>query len=207
MNIRTPLLDVSGFDATPALSPGEREALTSLGWHLRRRRSYDPALPQWQDIHRLLAPLDAARLAMRDQPDTPLHRRSSLDATGLVLSRCAEEGTAFWGWPEEAWVRLIGEDRHAFERPWPGWLDQTVGPYVAAYGYLLCGFGAFHRLGAFNRIALVERVFGCEAVGAALDAIYSKLEGWGYRPAARTKGCARSSCRPSWSTAAPVCRT
>ena len=183
MSVPAPLFDVSGFDRTPALSPGEREALAFLGWHLRRRRSHDPALPQWRDIHRLLAPLDAARLAMRDQPDTPLHRRSSLDAVGLVLSRCAEEGTAFWGWPEEAWVRLIGEDRHAFERPWPGWLDQTVRPYVAAYGYLLCGFSAFHRLGAFNRIALVERLFGREAVGAALDVIYSKLEGWGYRQA------------------------
>ena len=185
MSTRAPLLDISGFDRTPALSLGEREALASLGWNLRRRRSYDPALPQGQDIQRLLAPLDAARLAMRDQPDIPLHRRSSLDAVGLVLSRCAEEGAAFWGWPEEAWVRLIGEDRHAFERPWPGWLDQTVRPYVAAYGYLLCGFSAFHRLGAFNRIALVERVFGREAVGAALDAIYSKLEGWGYRQAGK----------------------
>ena len=183
MTTRAPLLDISGFDRTPALSPDEREALTSLGWQLRRRRSHDPALPQWRSIQRLVTPLDAARLAVRDRPDTQLHRRSSLDAAGLVLSRCMEEGTAYWGWPEEAWVRLIGEDRHAFARPWPGWVDQTVRPYVAAYGYLLCDFGAFHRLGAFNRIALVERVFGREAVGAVLDAIFSKLEGWGYRRA------------------------
>ena len=115
------LLDVSGFDRTPTLSAGERDALTSLGWQLRRRRSHDPALPQWQEVGRLVAPLDAARLAIRDRPDTQLHRRSSLDGVGLVLSRCAEEGVAYWGWPEEAWVRLIGEDRHAFARPWPGW--------------------------------------------------------------------------------------
>ena len=183
MTTRAPLLDISGFDRTAALSPDEREALTALGWQLRRRRSHDPALPQWRSIQRLVTPLDAARLAVRDRPDTQLHRRSSLDAAGLVLSRCMEEGTAYWGWPEEAWVRLIGEDRHAFARPWPGWVDQTVRPYVVAYGYLLCDFGAFHRLGAFNRIALVERVFGREAVGAVLDAIFSKLEGWGYRRA------------------------
>jgi integrase len=178
-----PLLDLSGFDRTPALLPGEQEALVSLGWQLRRRRSHDPALPQWQRIRRLLAPLDAARLALHDRPDTPLHRRSALDAAGLVLSRCAEAGTAYWGWSEEMWVRLLGEDRHAFERPWPGWLDQTVRPYVAAYGYLLCGFAAFHRLGPFNRLALGERVFGRAAIGSALDAVYTKLEGWGYRPA------------------------
>jgi hypothetical protein len=100
-----------------------------------------------------------------------------------VLSRCAEEGTPYWGWPEEAWVRLIGQDRHAFNRPWPGWVDQTVRPYVAAYGYLLCGFDAFHRLGSFNRLALVWRVFGREAVGLALDRVFAKLEEWGYRSA------------------------
>ena len=57
------------------------------------------------------------------------------------------------------------------------------GPYVAAYGYLLCGFGAFHRLGAFNRQALVGRVFGRDAVDLALDRLSAKLESWGYRSA------------------------
>jgi integrase len=182
MSTPAPVLDVSGFDRSPALSPDEQEALASLGWHLRRRRSHDPTLSGWTAIGRLLAPLDAARLALH-RPDTALHRRSALDAVGLVLSRCAEEGAAYWGWPGEAWVRLIGEDRHAFERPWPGWLDQTVRPYVAAYGYLLCGFAAFHQLGPFNRLALAERIFGREAIGGALGAVYSRLEGWGYRQA------------------------
>lgn len=92
------------------------------------------------------------------RPDTALYRRSALDGIGLVLSRCAEEGTSYWDWPEEAWVQLIGQDRHAFAQPWPDWVDQTVRPYVAAYGYLLCSFGALHRLGSFNRLALAWRV-------------------------------------------------
>ena len=128
-----PLLDVSGFDRTPALRPGEREALASLGWQLRRQRSQDPALPQWRGIQRLLVPLDAARLALRDQPDILVHRRSGLDAVGLVLLRSAEEGIAYWGWPEEVWVRLIGEDYPAFARPWPIWMVRPcVRPCVAA---------------------------------------------------------------------------
>lgn len=178
MTAPAPLLDVSGFDRTPALSPGEWEALASLGWQLRRRRSHDPALPQWGAVGRLLAPLDAARLALH-RPGTALHRRSSLDGIGLVLARCAEEGAAYWGWPEEAWVRLIGTDRHAFARPWPGWVDQTVRPYVAAYGHLLCGFDALHRLGSFNRLALAWRVFGRGAMDHAQERITAKLEGWG----------------------------
>ena len=182
MTTSAPFLDISGFDRIPVLSCDEREALTSLGWQLRRRRGYDQTLPQWDVIRRLLVPLDAAKLALH-RPDTALHRRSALDAAGLVLSRCAEEGAAFWSWPEETWVRLIGPNRHAFARPWPDWIDQTVRPYVAAYGYLLCGFDALHRLGSFNRLALAWRVFGREAIDHAQERIASKLEGWGYRSA------------------------
>ena len=178
-----PLLDITGFDRTAALSQSERDALTTLGWQLRRRRSHDAELPEWDVIGRLLAPLDAARSELRDRPDTPLHRRSAKDAVGLVLRRCAEEGTAFWGWSDDAWVKLIGENRHAFAQPWPGWVDQTVRPDVVAYGYLLCGFDAFHRLGSFNRLALAWRVFGHEAVEFAQQRIFSKLEEWGYRSA------------------------
>ena len=165
MTAPAPLLDVSGFDRAPALSPGEREALASLGWQLRRRRGHDPASPQWGVVGRLLAPLDAARLALH-RPGTALHRRSSLDSIGLVLSRCAEEGAAYWGWPEEAWVRLIG-------------MDQTVRPYVAAYGHLLCGFDALHQLGSFNRLAPAWQVFGRGAMDHAQERITAKLEGWG----------------------------
>ncbi len=98
MSKSAPLLDVSAFDRSPALSPDENEALAFLGWQLRRRRSYDPTLPQWSAIGRLLAPLDAALLALH-RPDTALHRRSALDAAGLVLARCAQDGVAYWGWP------------------------------------------------------------------------------------------------------------
>src|SRR3954466_11903984 len=183
MSMPPPLLEVVPFDRAPVLSRGEREALAALGWQLRRRRSHDAARSEWGAIRRLLAPLDAARLALRDRRDTPLHRRSSKDAVGLVLRRCAEEGTTYWGWPEEEWVRLVGEDRSAFGRPWPGWVDQTVRPDVAAYGYLLCGFDAFHRLGSFNRLALAWRVFGRAAVELAPERVLAKLEEWGYRSA------------------------
>ena len=77
MSMPPPLLEVVPFDRAPVLSRGEREALAALGWQLRRRRGHDAARPEWGAIGRLLAPLDAARLALRDRRDTPLHRRSS----------------------------------------------------------------------------------------------------------------------------------
>src|SRR3954452_15935481 len=95
MSMPPPLLEVVPFDRAPVLSRGEREALAALGWQLRRRPGHDAGPAEGRAIARLLAPLDAARLALRDRRGTPLHRRSSRDAVGLVLRRCAEEGTTY----------------------------------------------------------------------------------------------------------------
>ena len=175
------LLDTSGFDRSPALSVDEHRALLALGWDLRRRRGHDPHRSEWASVARLVVPLDAARRALRDLPDTRHHRRTSLDAVGLVLHRCAESGSAFWGWSAEDWTGLIGRDRAAFENPWPGWLDASVRSCVAAYAYLLGNFDSFHHLGPFNRLALAWRVFGRAALERAIDDVAGTLTRLGYR--------------------------
>ncbi|MFG1687741.1 hypothetical protein ACGFNP_46825 [Nonomuraea sp. NPDC049269] len=68
-----------------------------------------------------------------------------------------------------------------FGHPWPGWIDGTVRPYVAAYAYLLGGFTSFDQLGGFNRLALSWRVFGKDVVDQAQEQITGLLEQWGYR--------------------------
>ena len=165
------------------LSVDERGALISLGWRLRRHRRHDVAAPEWDTVQRLLLPLDAARIALRKSRDDARQRRSAMDAVGLVLLRCVEERTTYWSWSEDDWVRLIGHGWREFRRPWPNWLDPSVRSDVVAYGYLLCGFDGFHRLGGFNRLALAYRVFGREAVQLAFERITAKLEAWGYRSA------------------------
>ena len=84
-----PLLDITGFDRTAALSQSERDALTSLGWQLRRRRSHDAELPEWDVIARLLAPLDAARSALRHllRYPTPPPISQGRDRAGVVPVR------------------------------------------------------------------------------------------------------------------------
>jgi integrase len=183
MNSPQPLLDISAFDQTSVLSADERGALITLGWHLRRHRSHDAALPEWGTIRRLLVPLDAARLALRKPSDTEQQRRAAMDAIGFILLRCVGERATYWSWSEEGWARLIGQDWREFSRPWPKWVDASVRSDVIAYSYLLCGFGAFHRLGGFNRLALAYRVFGREALQIAQERIAAKLEAWGYRSA------------------------
>jgi integrase len=158
----------------------EHDALRRLGMSLRRRRCYDRDAPEWPVVSRLLRPLDDARATLWC-PDTPHHRRAITDAIGLVLLRCAEESTSYWDWSEEDWLRLIGPSVAEFERPWPGWIDGTVRPYVAAYAYLLGGFADFDQLGGFNRLALSWRVFGKDAVDMAQAEIAEVLERWGYR--------------------------
>ena len=47
-------------------------------------------------------------------------RHAITDAVGLVLLRCRREGMAFWGWPEETWVDLIGTTVAKFRSTRPG---------------------------------------------------------------------------------------
>lgn len=168
------------YNRRPSLTALELEALRQLGMNLRRRRCYDRDAPEWHAIARLLRPLDDARAAMHC-PDTPHHRRAITDAIGLILLRAAELETAYWAWTPQEWLRLIGTTVDEFERPWPGWIDGTVRPYVVAYGYLLCGFTDFDRLGPFNRLALTWRVFGKEPADHSIQQITDVLGRWGYR--------------------------
>ena len=175
-------IDLTRYDRRPELSERERTALVGLGWQVRRRRGYDPDRVEWRAIARLLCPIDDARAALRWCPDTPAHRRSVTDAVGLILRRCLEDGTSFWGWSADDWARLIAPGHKEFEAAWPGWIDGTVRPYVAAFAYLLGGFTDFHRIGGFIRRSLAWRVFGQEPVEETISQVASTLQGWGYHP-------------------------
>jgi hypothetical protein len=94
-------------------------------------RHVAPDLSIKQDM--LLAGAAIGTPHVRRTPDARHHRRAITDAIGLVLLRCAEENTTFWAWLPSDWLRLIGAGVEEFERPWPGWIDGTVRPYVAAY--------------------------------------------------------------------------
>jgi hypothetical protein len=104
-----------------------------------------------------------------------------LDATAVVLLRCAETGRSYWAWTEEEWAALLGQDQHGFRKAAPGWADDAVRPYLAAHAFLLGGFTAFYRLGSFSRLTLAWRVFGRDRVDGEIGRIRAVLAGWGYR--------------------------
>ncbi len=178
-------LDPAGYDRRAELDAAESRALGELGWLVRRRRGHDPDLPQWRVIGRLLRPLDDARAALGWCPDTWDHQRAVTDAIGLILHRCLEKRSSYWAWSADDWLRLIAPTSKEFTAAWPGWIDGTVRPYVAAFAYLIGGFAGFDRLGSFNRQALAWRVFGKNLVEGPAAQVTATLQGWGYHPSDR----------------------
>ena len=174
-------VDPARYDTTPVLRAAEKDAVIELGpRNLRRLARHDPAARGWRQIRRLLRPLDDAAAAL-EVPLTSHRRRAMLDATAVVLLRCAGTGRSYWTWTEEEWAGLLGQDQQGFRKSAPGWAGEAVRPYLAAHAFLVGGFTAFYRLGSFSRLTLAWRVFGRDRVNSEIGRIRSVLAGWGYR--------------------------
>ena len=124
-------IDPRRYDTTPAVRAAEAAAIADLGvGNLRRLARHDPAAGGWQPILRLLRPLDDAGAAL-ESPPTSHRRRAMLDASAVVLLRCAETGRSYWAWTDEEWASVLGSgpDTHTMS-PWAG-DDLEVHPLLA----------------------------------------------------------------------------
>ena len=140
-------IDPGSYDTTPAVRAAEAAAIADLGaGNLRRLARYDRAAGEWQPIRRLLRPLDDAGAAL-ESPPTSHRRRAMLDASAVVLLRCADTGRSYWAWTDAEWAALLGRDQDGFRKAAPAWADDAVRPYLAAHAFLLGGFTAFCQLG------------------------------------------------------------
>jgi hypothetical protein len=174
-------IDPRQYDTTPALRAAEAAAIAELGVdNLRRLARHDPAAGGWPLIRRLLLPLDDAGAAL-ESPPTSHRRRAMLDASAVVLLRCAQTSRSYWAWTDEQWAVLLGRDQDGFRQAAPAWADDAVRPYLAAHAFLLGGFTAFCQLGSFSRLTLAWRLFGRDRVDGEIGRLRSVLAGWGYR--------------------------
>jgi integrase len=174
-------IDPRVYDTKPAVRATEAAAIADLGaGNLRRLGRCDLAAGGWQLIRRLLRPLDDAAAALESPPTSHCHR-AMLDATAVVLLRCARTGRSYWAWTDEEWAGLLGRDQDSFRKAAPGWADDAVRPYVAAHAFLLGGFTNFCQLGRLSRLTLARRVFGRDRVDGEIRRIRLVLAGWGYR--------------------------
>jgi len=152
-------IDSGSYDTTPAVRAAEAAVIADLGVdNLRRLGRCDLAAGRWQPIQRLLRPLDDAAAAL-ESPPTSHRRRAMLDASAVVLLRCAQTGRSYWAWTDEDWAALLGRDQHSFRKAAPAWADDAVRPYLAGHAFLLGGFTAFCQLGRLHRLTLAWRVF------------------------------------------------
>jgi integrase len=179
-------LDLNRYDRQMSLSGLELRALTELGpGRLRRTRARGAAAsrPLWDDLARLVGPLDDARTLLHHAQNAP-QRRASAHAAGLVLQHCAESHRPYWAWAAADWVRLCGPSAGEFiaARQLP--TETTVRPFLIALACLLGQFSDFQHLGTFNRLHLARLVFGAAAVDEPIRAVSEILDQWGYRSVA-----------------------
>src|SRR2546425_11711012 len=95
-------------------------------------------------------------------------------------------GTPFWAWSVEDWVEIICPNEPAFTLRY----GRSIGNYHNSYArptfpivaYLLCALPTFDPL--LNLISInpfARKVFGDEAIHAAVQQLTTVLESWGYQ--------------------------
>ncbi|HLI60776.1 MAG TPA: tyrosine-type recombinase/integrase [Solirubrobacteraceae bacterium] len=163
------------YDCSP-LTDVERAAIATLGPRLKRWQRPRRKGEEWSAIERLLKPLRDAHATLYLPDHTA--RWSALLAVANLLHHCLEQGTTFWEWDYATWVHVCDTGRGWRERR-PQWAYQGSRHHVMALAYLLGDFTE-PLPGAMFRTILAEKMFGPDAVRAALDSVIGAVNGWGY---------------------------
>jgi len=169
-------VELNSYDRRPTLTERERRALQVLASSQQR----------WGDggrqgagrirdaLHRILQPVEDALAVVSGKPSDKSR------AAAALLRACHREECAYWGWPPGVWERILGHTQAQFFRE-NGSLGNGSGrQYLIAAAYLLGCFRQVRLLGNFDRMALATKVFGQQAVDAALAPVQEILSGWGY---------------------------
>lgn len=175
-------VELNAYDKCPALTQKEQQALQALAESQRRWGDGGPeGASQIRDaLGRLLEPVEDTLAVVPG-------RRSDKDmAAAALLRACQHERCAYWGWPPEVWRRILGHTQAQFLCENGPLVDGAGRQYVIAVAYLLGCFRQVRLLGNFDRVALARKVFGHQAVEAALQPVQELLSGWGYAAAQNT---------------------
>ena len=165
-------LDLSTYDRTPLLSQREQ---VELDVYMHRLQAKKSSWPQriYEGLHRLLHPLsDVLNLI----GDCPTSRRGAMN---VLLREMHRRKRAFWAWTQDEWLETLGPDAHSFEQHFQG---KSCRHGVMAVAYLLCDFSGLLALGQFSQPAFARKVFGREAVDAALERTRHELLRLGFGP-------------------------
>ncbi len=164
-------VELNAYDKRPALAEKERRALQALASSQQRWGE-----GEWirNALHRILQPLEDALADMVGRP-------SDKDmAAAALLRACHREGCVYWGWPPGTWRRILGHTQAQFFHENGSLVRASGRQHLIAAAYLLGCFRQVRLLGNFDRIALAKKVFGQQAVDAALKPVQEILSSWGY---------------------------
>lgn len=173
-------INPAAYDCAPTLTARETTALATLGEAVRGwRRPTRAVRGQWRQLDRLLRPLADACAVLT--AGNRRQRGSANAAVAAVLRICAQDGTAFWGWPASTWVRVLGPTQAAFRAAHPRWVDRQARHYLIGLPYVLRCVTDLRPLGNYKRVALAAKIFGPERVRQAVERLDGVLRGWGYQ--------------------------
>jgi integrase len=164
------------YDRRNELTVEERSALLNLATSRYRWGDWGVVGAEMiqSALHRLVIPLREAVTAMDGQ-------ESYKDmAVAAILRACYRENRSFWGWDSQTWSRVLGTDQARFLKENGPPTDSGARQYMIAAAYLLDCPVSLRDLGDFKRECLASKVFGQQAVNAAISAVNDVLRGWGY---------------------------
>lgn len=170
-------IDVARYDRSAELGAAEREHMGRLvarfaaggrGWHKEAR----PALARLlRPLHDVLDHLGATTAEKRNYT-----MRTTVVC--LLIRAMHRHDRSFWAFSPEDWHEMLGGDYYAYVRRHG--VTANARQQLVAVAYLLCGFGGLHALGRLAHHALAEKVFGADAVNAAVAEVTGDLHTWGY---------------------------
>lgn len=161
-----PPLDPTCYDRAALLRAQEREALVVLAWRAARPAFRKGPWPKRvrTALARLVAPLDDVLRIVATGRRGKRHL-----VIGHIVREMQRSQATFWAWTPDAWRVVVQA------------ADSDIRQEVLAVAYLLGGHTDLHAaLPGFKRRVFAEKLFGREAVGAAVDRIRGVLRGWGY---------------------------
>ena len=165
------LVDPLSYQRRPALSVTEREALAVLNGRFRVGSKAWPE-PTETTLTGLLQPLYDTLEA------TGACRAARNSAVHLLIEEMHQRQTTFWAWTDAEWQEVLCPSEREFHvrHRWSGNCRQ----YVMAISYVLCGFTNLYAIGTFYQYRLASKVFGREAVDAAMRRVREELQSVGY---------------------------
>ena len=155
-------ITLSAYDRTGAVRPSE---LAELRSYVRLyKENYRHRVHQFYGaLQRLVRPLRDVTNLMG--PNDQL-RAGTIN---VMLRQIYERRRTYWGWSQDEWLET---------------LDPTVWhrPIYMAFAYLLTGFTNFHapRGRRFRQVTFARKIFGREAVEAAVKHVQTRLSEWGH---------------------------